>query len=92
MDMMHWRVRQLNCHEALENRGDRSQMSGNEAIKLTEKPKTTLSRRTVLGTALAASSARALPKIALKLRQKRVLSLVYDKALGGLRAVDRLVK
>jgi len=52
----------------------------------------TLSRRTLLGGAVAAGTVRTLPKTVIKLRPKRVLSLVYDKALGGLRAVDRLVK
>ena len=48
-----------------------------------------LTRRHFLATALAAGSARGLPRIAV--RQKRVLTLVYDKALGAMRAIDRVV-
>ena len=48
-----------------------------------------LSRRGFLAAALAAGSARVVPRIAL--REKRVLTVVYDKALGAMRAIDRVV-
>ena len=48
-----------------------------------------ISRRSFLITSTAALGARALPSVAL--RQRRVLTLVYDKSLGMMRAVDRLV-
>ena len=51
-----------------------------------------MTRRGVIGSALAASGVRFVPQVALKLRQKRVLKLVYDKAAGGMRAIDRIVK
>lgn len=48
-----------------------------------------ISRRSFLITSAAALGARALPSVAR--RQRRVLTLVYDKSLGMMRAVDRLV-
>lgn len=48
-----------------------------------------LTRRSFIASAIAAGSLRAVPAIAL--RQKRILTLVYDKSLGMMRAVDRLV-
>ncbi|MDJ0820766.1 MAG: Tat pathway signal protein [Paracoccaceae bacterium] len=48
-----------------------------------------LSRRGFLAATLAAGSLRGVPRIAL--REKRVLTLVYDKALGAMRAIDRVV-
>ncbi|WGW03712.1 Tat pathway signal protein [Tropicibacter oceani] len=48
-----------------------------------------MSRRGFIITGLAATSVRGLPQIAL--RQKRVLTLVYDKSIGAMRAIDRLV-
>ncbi|MGH1329768.1 MAG: Tat pathway signal protein [Paracoccaceae bacterium] len=52
------------------------------------------SRRAFLATAAAASTARALPPIALALKAaptRRVLTLVFDKSIGAMRAIDRLV-
>lgn len=51
-----------------------------------------LSRRGFLAGTAAAATVRSLPKIATQPAGKRVLTLVYDKALGMMRAVDRLVK
>ena len=48
-----------------------------------------LNRRHFILASLAAGTVRAVPQIAI--RQKRVLTLVYDKALGGMRAIDRIV-
>lgn len=53
-----------------------------------------LNRRAFLATAAAAASARALPPIAATLKTrpaKRVLELVYDKSIGAMRAIDRVV-
>lgn len=54
-------------------------------------PEPTLTRRTFMATALAAAGARALPPLAARLGQRRVLTLVYDKSIGAMRAIDRLV-
>ena len=48
-----------------------------------------LSHRSFLLTSLAAGGLRAVPQVAL--RERRVLTLVYDKALGMMRAIDRVV-
>lgn len=50
-----------------------------------------LSRRGFLAATAAAGVARALPPVVVRLKQRRVLTLVYDKALGMMRAVDRLI-
>lgn len=44
--------------------------------------------------ALTASgvAARGLPRIAAQPGGKRVLTLVYDKSIGAMRAVDRVVR
>ena len=50
-----------------------------------------LTRRMFLGTAAAAAGARALP-VALKAPPtRRILTLVYDKSRGMMRAVERVV-
>jgi hypothetical protein len=48
-----------------------------------------LTRRGFVLSALAAGGLRAVPAVAL--RQKRVLTLVYDKSIGAMRAIDRIV-
>jgi len=50
-----------------------------------------LSRRGFIATALAAGSVRAVPTIATRTGGRRILTLVYDKSLGMMRAVERLV-
>ncbi|SFR45679.1 Tat (twin-arginine translocation) pathway signal sequence [Yoonia tamlensis] len=50
-----------------------------------------LSRRGFLASTGAAVAARALPQIASKTGGRRVLTLVYDKGLGMMRAVERVV-
>ncbi len=50
-----------------------------------------LSRRGFLATTAAAVSLRAVPQIATKTGGRRILTLVYDKSLGMMRAVERLV-
>jgi hypothetical protein len=51
-----------------------------------------LTRRGFLAATTAAGALRALPPVVARLRARRVLTLVRDKATGGLRAVDRLVR
>ena len=50
-----------------------------------------LSRRAFLATGLAAGSLRAVPKIASKAAPRRILTLAYDKSLGMMRAIERVV-
>lgn len=50
-----------------------------------------LSRRGFIATALAAGTLRSLPSITTKLGGRRILTLVYDKSLGMMRAVERIV-
>lgn len=56
---------------------------------------TGLTRRGFLTTAAAATALRAAPPVAAKFSQapatRRVLELVYDKGLGMMRAVERVV-
>lgn len=40
----------------------------------------------------AAASVRAVPKIAQSAKSKRILTLVYDKAMGSMRAIDKIVR
>jgi hypothetical protein len=50
-----------------------------------------LSRRGFLAGSGAALTVRALPQIVAKPGGRRILTLVYDKALGMMRAVERVV-
>ena len=50
-----------------------------------------MNRRGFLMTTGAVAVARAVP-IAVRPPARRILTLVYDKALGGMRAVERLVR
>ena len=50
-----------------------------------------LTRRAFIATALAAGSVRAIPQIAKTTGGRRILTLVYDKSLGMMRAVERVV-
>ena len=52
---------------------------------------TNLSRRTFMVTAVAAGTIRALPQIGTNPAARRVVTLVYDKALGAMRLIDRAV-
>ena len=53
---------------------------------------TKLSRRGFLITAAAAGAVRAVPGAALRTGSgRRILTLVYDKGLGMMRAVERVV-
>ncbi len=48
-----------------------------------------LSRRGFIAATIAAGTLRTVPRVVL--REKHVLTLVYDKALGAMRAIDRVV-
>lgn len=50
-----------------------------------------MNRRVFLAVTASGAAARALPPLAAKPAGKRILTLVYDKSLGMMRAVDRLV-
>lgn len=50
-----------------------------------------LSRRGFIAATMAAGALRAVPMIASKTGGRRILTLVYDKKLGMMRAIDRLV-
>ncbi|MCX8225769.1 MAG: Tat pathway signal protein [Sulfitobacter sp.] len=50
-----------------------------------------ITRRGFVATALAASAIRAVPFAGAKLGGRRILTLVYDKSLGMMRAVERWV-
>lgn len=51
-----------------------------------------LSRRAFLATAVAASGARLVPVAMKSAPARRVLTLVYDKSIGAMRAVERVVR
>ena len=50
-----------------------------------------LSRRGFIAAAIAAGTVRALPTLATRTGGRRILTLVYDKSLGMMRAVERIV-
>lgn len=50
-----------------------------------------LTRRAFIATTLAAGAVRTLPVLS-RTPAKRVLTLVYDKSIGAIRAVDRVVR
>ncbi|WP_438957185.1 Tat pathway signal protein [Cognatiyoonia sp.] len=50
-----------------------------------------LSRREFLASAAAVASVRAVSQVATQSGGRRILTLVYDKALGSMRAIDKFV-
>lgn len=50
-----------------------------------------LTRRGFIAATAAAGAVRIVPSIAAKAPSRRILTLVYDKGLGMMRAIDRLV-
>ena len=50
-----------------------------------------LTRRGFIAATLAAGTVRTLPAVATRPGGRRILTLVYDKSLGMMRAIDRLV-
>ncbi|WP_299191937.1 Tat pathway signal protein [uncultured Litoreibacter sp.] len=51
-----------------------------------------LTRRGFIAATVAAGSVRALPQIAKAPPARRILTLVYDKSVGAVRAVERVVR
>lgn len=51
-----------------------------------------LNRRMFIAAAASGVAARGLPTLTSKVGGKRVLTLVYDKSLGMMRAIDRVVR
>ena len=50
-----------------------------------------LTRRGFIASTVAAGAVRSVPQIAVKTGGRRILTLVYDKSLGMMRAVERVV-
>ncbi len=50
-----------------------------------------MNRRLFLASAAAAASVRSVPKLAGSPPARRILTLVYDKSLGMMRAIERVV-
>ena len=50
-----------------------------------------LTRRGFIAVTAAAGTVRVLPSVAGKVGGRRILTLVYDKGLGMMRAVERIV-
>lgn len=50
-----------------------------------------MTRRSVLVTAGAAAGSRFLPKVAGSTGGRRILTLYFDKALGAMRAIEKIV-
>ncbi|PIB23506.1 Tat pathway signal protein [Amylibacter kogurei] len=55
------------------------------------KPSLKMTRRSVLATGGAAVGARFLPKIATSTGGRRILTVYFDKTIGAMRAIERLV-
>lgn len=51
-----------------------------------------LNRRMFLVTSGAAAGVRVLPQAAAKVGGKRILTLVFDKSAGAMRAVERVIR
>ncbi len=50
-----------------------------------------LNRRGFIAAMAAAGAVRVVPQVAARTGGRRILTLVYDKSLGMMRAVERLV-
>ena len=50
-----------------------------------------LTRRGFIAGSVAVGTVRVLPQIAAKTGGRRILTLVYDKSLGMMRAIERVV-
>ncbi len=51
-----------------------------------------ITRRGLLATASAAGAVKFLPNIAKSPPARRILTVYYDKAIGAMRAIDRVVR
>ncbi len=52
---------------------------------------TNLTRRSFIVATAAAGALRAVPTIATKPQARRIVTLVYDKAIGAMRLIDKVV-
>jgi hypothetical protein len=50
-----------------------------------------MTRRGVLAAAAASGTVRFIPQVTKSVSGKRIVTLYYDKALGAMRALDRLI-
>ena len=50
-----------------------------------------LTRRGFIAATIAAGALRSMPAVVSKPPTRRILTLVYDKSLGMMRAIDRVV-
>lgn len=50
-----------------------------------------LTRRSFIAATLAAATVRSLPMIATKAPVRHVVTLVYDKGLGMMRVIDKVI-
>lgn len=50
-----------------------------------------MTRRSILATGAAAASVRLIPKVALSPGGRRILTVYFDKAVGAMRAIERIV-
>ena len=50
-----------------------------------------ITRRALLATASAAGASRFIPKVATSSGGRRILTVYFDKAMGTLRAVEKLI-
>ena len=51
-----------------------------------------MTRRGFIAASIAAGALRSIPAIATRPGGRRILTLVYDKSLGMMRAVERVVR
>ena len=54
--------------------------------------KINVTRRGFLAGTAAATTVRSLPQIATRAPARRILTLVYDKSVGAMRAIERVVR
>ena len=52
---------------------------------------TKITRRSILATGAAAAGLRFVPKVAVSPAGRRVLTVYFDKAVGAMRAIDKVI-
>ncbi len=50
-----------------------------------------LTRRSFIAATIAAGGVRAVPMVATRTGGRRILTLIYDKSLGMMRAIEKVV-
>lgn len=50
-----------------------------------------ITRRSILATGVAATGVRFMPKVALSPAGRKVLTVYFDKAVGAMRAIEKIV-